>query len=342
MMTQHPLHPFIRIPLVALLAVGLALALLSILDPGPPTPPEVFLVIGLGACLISEGNIVFHRLIIHFRKHGPAPLTARRILALHLLFSLLWTATISVLSARLFSHLLNNARDFQFLFIIVLLEYLLVMAINSYMAAFAYFRENTRIRVLLEEQQRNRLQADLSLLQEQLKPHFLFNTLNTLISEIVCAPDRAVTLAERMADFYRHVLQGQQRNTVTLREELNALDDYLYLVRCRMGEALNITLEIGETEWDHLLPPMSVQLLLENALKHNNASRQAPLVICIRTPRPGMLEIRNSRSPRTIPVSSTGTGLTNLNRRLELLGAGSLIIHRDENQFSVLIPLLTE
>lgn len=186
-------------------------------------------------------------------------------------------------------------------------------------------------------------QAQLDALQSQLDPHFLFNNLNTLAALIEPDNAPAQNFVEQLADVYRYVLQAQGRPTVTLAEELDFVDNYLALHRARFGSKLVVTIDVPASAKSRLVAPLSVQLLVENALKHNVASGAHPLHLSIHSAESdAYLTVENTLQLRHAGLlAGTGTGLVNVRRRYELLHAAYPVVVAEEGgKFSVKLPLL--
>ena len=187
--------------------------------------------------------------------------------------------------------------------------------------------------------QQESLRAQLEALQAQVNPHFLFNSLNVLYGVIAEDPIHAQALVLKLAEVFRYVLRHGDAQLVPLSDELAFIDAYLELLQARHGPALHIDLRLGGDEARFLLPPMTLQLLVENAVKHNAMDAQSGLQITIE--RDGeRLVVRNTRRPRRGPVDGTGTGLSNVRRRFALLDARPIEVHDETDQFSVSVPLL--
>jgi hypothetical protein len=186
-------------------------------------------------------------------------------------------------------------------------------------------------------------QAQLDALRGQLDPHFLFNNLNTLAALIEPHNEPAQHFVEQLADVYRYVLLSQGQPTVPLAEELAFVQTYLALHRTRFRHSLQLEIDIAPAALARRVAPLSLQLLVENALKHNTATREHPLHLRL-TADATWLTVENTRRPRTAGLApGTGTGLPNVQRRYELLGATQpVIIRRQESTFVVQLPLLPE
>ncbi len=206
---------------------------------------------------------------------------------------------------------------------------------------FQQWRENLH---RAEQLGRASTQAQLDALQSQLDPHFLFNNLNTLAALIEPGNAPAQQFLEQLADVYRYVLLAQGRATVPLAEELAFVETYLALHKVRFRDNLVVSIAVPPAALARRVAPLSVQLLVENALKHNEASRQHPLHLCLRVldQAPDFLLVENTLRPRAAGLApSTGTGLANVRQRYHLLDpARALEVRAQDGAFSVKLPLL--
>ncbi|GAB3849151.1 hypothetical protein GCM10028822_13110 [Hymenobacter terrigena] len=195
-----------------------------------------------------------------------------------------------------------------------------------------------------EELGRAQNQAQLEALQSQLDPHFLFNNLNTLSALIEPGNAPAQRFVEQLADVYRYVLLAQGRATVPLAEELAFIETYLALHKARFRDNLRVEIGIAPAALARHVAPLSVQLLVENALKHNVASREHPLHLrlTVAADAPDILVVENTLRPRQAGFApGTGTGLANVRRRYALLGAAKTVeTSATDGKFVVKLPLL--
>ena len=201
---------------------------------------------------------------------------------------------------------------------------------------------------LLVKQREKRLQRESALLREkvesryemlksQINPHFLFNSFNTLVTLIEDESKLAVTYVEKLADFYRSILQYREQDVVDLKEEISILQDYLYLLKQRYEDNLKIDIQVLPT--NVFVPPLALQLLVENAVKHNIISKQKPLTIRIFA-KNDYLVVENKIQPKILIEKSTGFGLQNIHNRYELLSDQAVLIEQDQGVFRVYIPLI--
>ena len=183
--------------------------------------------------------------------------------------------------------------------------------------------------------------ARYTALQNQLNPHFLFNSLNTLIAEIEYNPENAVSFTKHLSSVYRYVLQSQHKTLVTLNEELEFTRSYLFLHEVRLGNCLNCKCHIPADDMECQLPPLTLQLLVENVIKHNSITQSKPMTITILIENE-YLVISNPVHPKK-GVSSSGVGLQNLAKRCMLMSGKNIIIEPPlDNLFTVKVPLLYE
>lgn len=194
--------------------------------------------------------------------------------------------------------------------------------------------------ILLENEhlKSENLLVQLSSLKNQLNPHFLFNSLNTLSWLINEDKEKSQRYLQKLSQVLRYSLSMQEQSLVPLKEELTLVDSYIFLLQIRFGNNLQIIKNIEEVQFK--IPPLSLQLLIENAIKHNVISTASPLSIWIEL-RDNMLIIRNTHKPK--PNSEgTGIGLVNLNERFKILASQEVEIEQNEKEFKVVLPLIAE
>lgn len=194
---------------------------------------------------------------------------------------------------------------------------------------------------LLAENIQNQYQA----LKNQLNPHMLFNSLNTLQFLVRESPEKAQDYIRELSHVLRYTLQENESHTVALREEMDFVDAYIFLMKMRYEDNLCFVIAVDEYLMDYRLPPLSIQTLVENAIKHNEISNRNPLTIDIRTcvsldGKEAQLCIDNDLQLRRTAPSGTGIGLANLSKRYELLFGKEIQITEASGKFSVCIPLI--
>jgi hypothetical protein len=191
----------------------------------------------------------------------------------------------------------------------------------------------------LENLERARLQAELENMKGQLAPHFLFNCLNTLSALIERDPPAAAEFNAHLADVTRYLLAHKSHDLVPLAEELAFLHSYVRLMELRFAQSLRVTLPAAETTDARRLPPASLQLLIENAIKHNRLSEAEPLTVEVRLDGDAIV-VTNPLRPKQQLRAGTGTGLANLRERTALLTPGQLEVNQDHGEFRVRLPLV--
>lgn len=182
--------------------------------------------------------------------------------------------------------------------------------------------------------------ARFDILKNQINPHFLFNSMNILSALITHDAQKAIQFTHQFSKLYRSLLQLREQQLISLEEELDFVKAFLNLQKIRFDDALNFSIDISD-EKKYSLPPFSLQLLTENAIKHNVVSEKFPLTISM-VRENNFLIIKNNLHLRNSLKESTGTGLENLKNRYELLGLDIPQIIETENTFTVKISLVEE
>ncbi|MEO0728317.1 MAG: histidine kinase [Bacteroidota bacterium] len=199
--------------------------------------------------------------------------------------------------------------------------------------------ERDQLLLRTAQQESEQIKAKFEILRNQINPHFLFNSLNVLISLIHPAPDKAVLFGGYFAKVYRRLLEVKDDPLIRLEEELIFTRDYLHLQEMRFDDALLIKENIAEAALDRSIPPFALQLLIENALKHNIVSEEAPLELEL-IANHEQLSIRNTLNPRTTPADSTKIGLRNLEERYRLLTDKRPSFQKTDTHYIAQLPLL--
>lgn len=187
--------------------------------------------------------------------------------------------------------------------------------------------------------QKESLRAQLDSLKSQVNPHFLFNNLNTLSSLIPEDPEKAVVFVQQLSKVYRHILEVQDEPSIYLDKELDVVKAYAFLLQTRFGKNLGINLRVPEEKLRNKIVPLSLQILIENAIKHNIVSALKPLRIELFTNN-GHVVVSNNLQKKNQRLESTGIGLNNIKNRYRLLSDQNVIITENENNFTVAIPLI--
>ncbi len=200
-------------------------------------------------------------------------------------------------------------------------------------------REKQMNTLIIEQLKQKQLEANLSSLKEQMSPHFLFNSLHSLISIIRTDESAAINFVIRLSEVYRYLLQHREHQTVSLHEELDFIQAYIYLLKVRFKNNIRVTVDIPSQFFPTRIPPLTLQLLLENAVKHNIASRTMPLEIGIGIEN-NMIVVGNNIQPKVSLETSHGFGLTSMEEQYRMLVQENIIIRSENQKFKVLLPII--
>lgn len=201
-------------------------------------------------------------------------------------------------------------------------------------------KECLRLQQKAAQLQKENNAARYTALQNQLNPHFLFNSLNTLIAEIEYNPSNAVRFTRNLSDVYRYVLQSQDKTLITLGEELEFIQSYLFLHEVRLGNCIACNITIPTEAMEYQLPPLTLQLLVENVIKHNSINSNKPMDITIQI-ADHFLVVSNPIHAKKNDTTS-GVGLQNLSNRCKLMIGTDIIINNENQIFTVKVPLIYE
>lgn len=203
----------------------------------------------------------------------------------------------------------------------------------------SFLREWRKAAIEAEQLKTERFARQYQSLKDQLNPHFLFNSLNVLSNLVYENADTSAKFIRQLSRIYRYVLEVQQEELVTLEKELDFAENYLALQKIRFEEGLESHILVDK-QTPGALPPLSLQLLLENAIKHNVASKKQPLYIDITIDRNELI-VKNNLQPKTsLHEESTGIGLSNISKRYELLSEQKITVLNENGSFLVKLPIL--
>lgn len=226
----------------------------------------------------------------------------------------------------------NGMVAFKFLFITVV----------CFLFAYVLHLINREHGVVLENEvlKSQNLQARNDALVAQINPHFLFNSLNALTFLIrQDHKEKALTYTNELSDIFRYVLSANKQNIATLEDEVHFIKSYIYLLKIRYENKLLFEMDIAPRYFTYSLPILSLQLLIENVIKHNSISSEAPLEVKIFTTDEELLVVSNPVKPKMRKEQSSGIGLQNLRDRYELLFSKEIILACSHNMFVVKLPL---
>jgi hypothetical protein len=289
------------------------------------------------SCTIWHGNRFF--LLRQRRYYDWFQHPVRKISVL-LFANIFYTAPVSVLMMLAWYRLAGFGPDWNAIRTAALCCVICVAFITHVYETVYLIQQRESDLLAVSRLDRARMEAELASLKAQVAPHFLFNSLNTLGWLIERDPARALEFNQDLAEVYRYILAANRRELVPLGEELAFANRYFNLLRRRFGAELDLSVEpSGRDAHDCLIPPISLQILIENAVKHNSHTRAHPLTVRVAFDRRCAI-VSNARRPRPQAAPSARVGLRNLDDRCRLaLGAGIEI--EDGNEFVVRVPLST-
>lgn len=202
-----------------------------------------------------------------------------------------------------------------------------------------YFRKWKQQIAETETLKRQNLQTQLDSLKAQINPHFLFNNLSSLSSLIMEDQHRAVQFVEQLAAVYRYLLQSNEKDLTSLRNELDFIENYFRMLKTRFNDGIELKLNVPDDQLDSLVAPLTLQLLIENAVKHNMVLPGKPLVIELHTIDETLI-VENNVQPKSSPIISHRTGLKNIIEKYRILSPKKIVVEQDAHRFRVSIPLL--
>src|SRR5690606_14217860 len=225
-------------------------------------------------------------------------------------------------------------------YLVVLLVVIIISLFFHVLYLYKYTQES---KVQVQKIIAGTVSAKFDALKNQLDPHFLFNSLNVLTSLIEENPTQAQKFTTSLSKVYRYVLEQKNKELVSVEEELSFARTYIDLLKMRFENSIQCEIPENLSNPEAKIVPLSLQLLLENAVKHNQVSQENPLVISIYESE-GNLIIKNNLQPKNIIKKSSGIGLLNIKQRYALLTSRKVVIQlsHEENWFMVSLPMLTK
>lgn len=217
----------------------------------------------------------------------------------------------------------------------LVLSWLIIMA-KTFMIYFEYSRISEREKSLL---QKELAQSKFESLKDQIKPHFLFNSFSVLTTIIEEDPKLAVQFVAKLSKIYRYVLDTNDQ-LVPLQTELEYLDHYIFLLKTRHSESLIVKTDLDALGSGYQVPILSMQMLIENALKHNYFSKENPLIIEVFNLDQDYLVVRNNVNKRSALEKPTKIGLDNINNRYQMLADEQIDVSQEDGYFTVKLPLI--
>mgnify|MGYP001036336913 CR=1 FL=1 len=342
-MSKNIKNTVIRIVLVSLYAI-LVIKLVTFVMPNDieynsPIPKQVFLFFYLLFFNLNvEGSLFFDRYLnkkIHWFNFPKKRIVIQFVLIMIWAFISIGIPFIAWYFINEQSLIYPRAPVIIFIGSVVFLLVFIVISMT-----INFFKQWNSSLLDAEYYKQEKLKADYRVLQNQVNPHFLFNSLNVLISEIKHDPKTAEDFTRKLSKVYRYVLQSKNHDLIPLKKEIEFIESFIFLHKVRIGDALEYSATISDEALDMQLPPLTLQILVENAIKHNVANEENVLKISIESGSDNTLTVSNNLQIIDT-VNSTYTGLANLSKRFELIKKEGFTYGKQEAKFVVTIPLIS-
>jgi two-component system, LytTR family, sensor kinase len=269
---------------------------------------------------------------------SPIKRMAYQLISLSLFFGLiifigfyLWTRLAQGISFRLIMDEALPSLKVAFIFM-----FLSLLAGN----AVLFFKNWKAAAIQQEELKRAHLALQYQSLRDQVKPHFLFNSLSSLATLINTDPEKATLFVLKLSDVYRYVLEQRENELVPLKDDLQFMEDYIFLQKIRFGDNLQVANRM-DLDLNRMVIPLSLQMLVENAIKHNEISAENPLHIEISSTGKGHVIVKNNLQRKQLSEPSPGTGLKNLEKQIGYFSDDTLLVQEESAAFIVRMPSMT-
>jgi len=289
--------------------------------------------------IIWQGNM---RLMYFLRKNNVELYdTYFRTIVTYFLVNVLYSGIVSLAALYVWSWLSKEPQpNHTAILLASLFVIITILFVNNIFEIILLRREMEFNRLRAEKMETAKVEAELEALKTQIDPHFIFNSLNTLSYLITREPQSARLFNDTLAKVYRYILSNKDKDLVLLKEELEFISNYFYLLKIRFGDAVNMIIEINDVSAeDFLIPPISLQTLVENAIKHNEFNDMHQLDIKV-TVSASHVIVRNPVKPKEQSVPSNKIGLNNLDNRYKLITRKNIVIENNYRFFTVKLPIL--
>ncbi|RYG47640.1 MAG: histidine kinase [Chitinophagaceae bacterium] len=290
------------------------------------------------AFVVWQGNRYLHYSLRSYFDWINKPLQKVMVLILSIIF---YTVPVSVLLLVGWYQLFTNEPvNWEIISQSTLMILIAVIFITHVYETVILVKQSENEMIRNEQLERAKVEAELEALKNQIDPHFIFNSLNTLSHLIEENPTRAKEFNDTLADVYRYILQNKARDLVLLGDEIGFLESYFLLLQIRFEKAVQLEKNIADAALQlYLVPPISLQLLAENAIKHNEFTEERPLVFSIRLEK-DTLTIKNKMHKKALRKPSSRIGLYNLKERYKLVTGKEISVTEENGTFVVRLPVL--
>ena len=279
--------------------------------------------------------------VVYSHRHRPLSQFTARQYWWEALLLLLVTGGIYTLRLIIYLHLVDQEPvPFVYYLFGLFYTYLYGILVAGFYELLLYMEAWKKSNQEAEQLKKANLISQLDSLKDQVKPHFLFNSLNTLTALVEKDPTQAVRFIAELSKVYRYLLQSSEKELISVAGELQFVEAYFYLLQTRFGRGIALTVEGVEPYAHYLMPPLTLQMLLENTVKHNQVSVDKPLRVGIEVQDGQWLAVTNNVQHRRISVPTSGLGLTNITAKYRLLNQPDVQIVSDSDWFVVRVPLI--
>lgn len=281
-------------------------------------------------------------IIQHLNKTKPWNRKSR----IRLLLQMLFTIVIGVLAATLITFTAHSIDSYEEpLWDVIINNILIMIVVNLILmtvleaAVFSHEAGEQKRRAASLTRELDRIRFEV--LKSQINPHFLFNSLNVLSGLVHSDADKAQDFIDEFSHLYRYVLDSIEKQVVTLESELDFINSYMFLQKTRYGKNVDYHIDIPAGMLTKRLPPLSLQIVFENAIKHNRIDDAAQLDIRVAEQSDSLIVVNNYQ-PKVSRYHKTGIGLSNLSKRYELIGCRIPQYRVKENEYIVELPLINQ
>ena len=303
------------------------------------TYSELFGIFLLLTCGVWEGNRLLDKYLhqkngLNLWKH------TGKMFAGSIFITIIVTLVVG-LSASYFIMPFNVSTLLLPMKLLMMFAFRINLFMNVLNVIYWYVNQLEKTKIEAEKFKKISIQAQLQAVRNQINPHFLFNNLSVLTALIPTDTNASMEFVQQFSKVYRYVLKSHEKEIVELNDEMDFIDSYLYLLKKRFGESLQATIEVEENVRQFYIIPMAMQMLVENAVKHNIVSKNRPLHIKIYSENGQLLIIQNNLQHKNVEeIDSTQHGLSNITQRYLFLGYKSLNVEESKEFFTVKLPII--
>jgi sensor histidine kinase YesM len=296
---------------------------------------KAFIVSFIRPALIWNGSMIIIQYAVH---RFPVFKETVKLIAFQVIALCVFVLLVELGEIYTVENYLKVAMSFTEKRTLIIGSLLITFMISSIYASVAFFLEWKENLLRTQALEKANLEARYDTLRNQVNPHFLFNSLNTLLMLVNNNPV-ASKYVESISEIMRYMLQSQDKEAVLLRDELKIARDYVFIQQSRFGDKLQVEFDVPEKYYHYAIPPLALQMLLENAIKHNVVSKDDPLKVRVYMQDSLFVVIENTIKAKIDKDPSTGVGLDNIRNRYIHLTGKDIIVKLENGKFVVMLPL---